>query len=188
VQHQRMLGGLYIAEEAAAARSRFSAWILVFACSALAGCGFHSLYGGPEAAQFDETLASIQVSPVSERIGQRLANSLRDALNPTGERITKRYTLAISLTTATGDVAIRKDGTASRQLEIVYANFQLFELNSSAAIFSGSARSQRSYDIGESPYSVVVVNADAQKRAADEISAEIRNRLMVYFSRQATKS
>jgi LPS-assembly lipoprotein len=163
-----MLGGLYIAEEAAAARSRFSAWILVFACSALAGCGFHSLYGGPEAAQFDETLASIQVSPVSERIGQRLANSLR--------------------TTSTGDVAIRKDGTASRQLEIVYANFQLFELNSSAAIFSGSARSQRSYDIGESPYSVVVVNADAQKRAADEISAEIRNRLMVYFSRQATKS
>jgi LPS-assembly lipoprotein len=183
-----MLGGLCNAERSAAARSRFSAWMFVFACSALTGCGFHSLYGGPEAAQFDETLASIQVSPVSERIGQRLANSLRDALNPTGERITKRYTLAVTLTTATGDVAIRKDGTASRQLEIVYAYFVLYGLNSSAAIFSGSARSQRSYDIGESPYSVVVANADAQKRAAEEISAEIRNRLMVYFRRQDTKS
>ncbi len=183
-----MFARLCIGERSAAARSRFSAWILIFACSALTGCGFHSLYGGPEAQQFDETLASIQVNPVSERIGQRMANSLRDALNPTGERVTKRYSLFVTLTTATGDVAIRKDGTASRQLEIVYASFVLYGLPSSGPIFSGSARSQRSYDIGESPYSVVVANADAQTRAAEEISAEIRNRLMVYFRRQATKS
>jgi LPS-assembly lipoprotein len=183
-----MLGGLCNAERSAAVRSRFSAWLLVLACSTLVGCGFHSLYGGPEAAQFDETLASIQVSPVSERIGQRVANSLRDALNPTGERITKRYTLTVTLTTSTGDVAIRKDGTVSRQLEIVYASFALYGLNSSGAIFSGSTRSQRSYDVGENPYSVVVTNADAQTRAAEEISAEIRNRLMAYFRRQATKS
>jgi LPS-assembly lipoprotein len=184
-----MLGRLFIgAERSAAARSSFSAWLLLFACSALAGCGFHSLYGGPEAAQFDETLASIQVNPVPERIGQRVANSLRDALNPTGERITKRYTLAVTLTTVTGDVAIRKDGTASRQLESVYASFVLYGLNSAAPILSGSTRSQRSYDIGENPYSVLVTNADAQTRAAEEISAEIRNRLMVHFRRQATNS
>src|SRR5260221_7000826 len=144
-----MFARLCIGERSAAARSRFSAWILIFACSALTGCGFHSLYGGPEAQQFDETLASIQVNPVSERIGQRMANSLRDALNPTGERVTKRYSLFVTLTTATGDVAIRKDGTASRQLEIVYASFVLYGLPSSGPIFSGSARSPRSYHHGE---------------------------------------
>jgi LPS-assembly lipoprotein len=183
-----MLGRLLIgAERSTSARSRFLVWLLLVACGALAGCGFHSLYGGPEAAQFDETLASIQVSPMSERIGQRVANSLRDALNPTGERITKRYTLAVTLTTSRGDVAIRKDGTASRELESVYASFVLYGSNGSP-IFSGSTRSQRSYDIGENPYSVLVTNAGAETRAAEEISAEIRNRLMVYFDRQASKS
>jgi LPS-assembly lipoprotein len=176
------------AKRSTKARTRFLVWLLLIACGALAGCGFHSLYGGPEAAQFDETLASIQVNPISERIGQRLANSLRDALNPTGERITKRYTLAVTLYTARGDVAIRKDGTASRELESVYASFVLYGADGSGAIFSGSTRSQRSYDIGENPYSVLVTNAGAETRAADEISAEIRNRLMVYFRRQASKS
>jgi LPS-assembly lipoprotein len=184
-----MVGRLLIgAERSTIGRSRFSVCLLLIACGALAGCGFHSLYGGPEAAQFDETLASIQVSPISERIGQRVANSLRDALDPTGERITKRYTLAVTLTTARGDVAIRKDGTASREQEIVYASFVLYGPNGSGPIFSGSTRSQRSYDIGENPYSVLVANADAETRAAGEISAEIRNRLMVYFRRQASKS
>src|SRR5260370_27161620 len=175
------------AERSTTARSRFLVWLLLIACGVLAGCGFHSLYGGPEAAQFDQTLASIQVSPMSERIGQRVANSLRDALNPTGERIAKRYTLAVTLTTSRGDVAIRKDGTASRELESVYASFVLYG-SSGSPIFSGSTRSQRSYDIGENPYSVLVTNAGAETRAAEEISAEIRNRLMVYFDRLASKS
>jgi LPS-assembly lipoprotein len=162
--------------------------LLVLTCSALAGCGFHSLYGGNDAAQLDEALASVQVTPISERIGQQVANSLRDALNPTAERIPKRYTLTVTLSTAKGDVAIRKDGTASRELEVVYAGFQLYEVNGSALLFSGSARSQSSYEIGESPYSVLVANANAQTRAAEDISAEIRDRLILYFRRQAAKS
>jgi len=171
-----------------AACGRFSTWLLVLMCGALASCGFHSLYGGTESTQFDETLASVQVDPISERIGQRIANSLRDALNPTGEKIAKRYTLIVTLSTSTGDVAIRKDGTASRQQEIVYASFVLYGLDGSVPLFRGSARSQRSYDVGESPYSVVVANTNAQTRAAEAISAEIRDRLTVYFQRQAAKS
>ncbi len=176
------------AKDSTRARGGLSAWLLVLTCSVLAGCGFHSLYGGAEATQFDETLASVAVNPISERIGQRVANSLRDALNPTGEKIPKRYTLTVMLTTAKGDVATRKDGTASRQIEIVYASFQLYATNNSAPIFYGSTRSQRSYEIGESPYSVLVANTNAQTRAAEAISAEIRDRLMVFFHRQGAKS
>src|SRR5258708_38191394 len=160
-----MFARLCIGERSAAARSRFSAWILIFACSALTGCAFHSLYGGPDAQQFDETLASIQVNPVSERIGQRMANSLRDALNPTGERVTKRYSLFVTLTTATGDVAIRKDGTASRQLEIVYASFVLYGLPSSGPIFSGSWRLQPFFDHCEGADSLGVPTPHRQPRA-----------------------
>ncbi len=155
-----MLGKLCMdAKDSTRARGGLSAWLLVLTCSVLAGCGFHSLYGGAEATQFDETLASVAVNPISERIGQRVANSLRDALNPTGEKIPKRYT-----------------------------SFQLYATNNSAPIFYGSTRSQRSYEIGESPYSVLVANTNAQTRAAEAISAEIRDRLMVFFHRQGAKS
>jgi LPS-assembly lipoprotein len=172
------------------ARSRISALLLGLTCSALTGCGFNSLYGDTEGTQFDETLAAVQVNPISERMGQRIANSLRDALNPTNQRIAKRYTLTVTLTTSNGDVAVRKDGTASRELEVVFATFQLFEGKSSSSVLllSGSTRSQSSYEIGESPYSVIVANANAQTRAAQDISAEIRDRLLIYFRRQTTTS
>jgi LPS-assembly lipoprotein len=170
------------------ARRRFATLLLVLTCSALAGCGFHSLYGSSETPQLDETLASVQVDAISDRIGQRIANSLRDALNPTDERIPKRYVLTVTLYPSKGDVAVRKDGTASRQLESVSAIFRLSAVDGSGVLLSASVRSQSSYEIGESPYSVIVANTNAQTRAAEDISAEIRDRLIVFFRRRAAKS
>src|SRR5437868_14145404 len=90
---------------------------LLLACFALAGCGFRPLYAtGDETAEFDEQLASIQVMPISERIGQLLANSLRDSFNPTSAKVPKRYVLTVSLYTSVGDYVIRQDGPASRDL------------------------------------------------------------------------
>jgi LPS-assembly lipoprotein len=169
------------------ARNRLSTLLLALTCGALTGCGFHSLYGD-EDTQFNEALASVQVAPISDRIGQRIANTLRDSLNPTGEKVAKRYTLTVTLSAGKADVAIRKDGTASRQLENVYASFQLYTIDNSAVLLSGATRSQSSYEIGESPYSAIVANANAQSRAAEDISAEIRDRLIVYFRRQITRS
>jgi len=173
------------AERSTRSTGCLSAWLVAIACGALSGCGFHPVYGGANAAQFDETLASVQVGPISERIGQQVANSLRDTLNPTGERVAKRYTLAVTLYTTTGDLAIRKDGTASRELQSVSASFVLYPFKGGSAVFSGSARSLNSYDIGENPYSVIVANSSASTRAAEEISSEIRNRLITYFQRAA---
>lgn len=159
---------------------------MVLACCALAGCGFHPLYAtGGDTTEFDEQLASIQVLPISERIGQLLANSLRDNLNPTGAKVAKKYTLSVTLNTATADYVIRKDGTASRELLVVYGSFIMTQASTSANVLYGSVRINDSYDVGESPYSVVVENSDAQSRAAREISTDIRTRIETYFRRQA---
>jgi LPS-assembly lipoprotein len=159
---------------------------LLVACGALAGCGFRPLYGtGGDTAEFDEQLASVQITPISERIGQILANSLRDSFNPTGAKVPARYTLTVLLYTSTADYVIRKDGTASRELFAASGSFTMTASGSSAPVLSGSVRINDSYDVGESPYSVIVSNNDAQTRAAQEISTDIRTRVSAYFRRQA---
>jgi LPS-assembly lipoprotein len=159
---------------------------LLVACGALAGCGFRPLYGtGDQTAEFDEELASIQVMPISERMGQILANSLRDNLNPSGAKVPKRYSLNVVLITSTGDYVIRKDGTASRELFVAYGNFSLTPVGAGSSVLNGTVRINDSYDVGESPYSVIVSNSDAQKRAAQEMSIDIRTRIAAYLRRQA---
>ncbi len=170
-------------------RRRIWAGAVLLACCVLAGCGFHPLYDiGEDNTEFDEDLASVQITPISERMGQILANSLRDSFNPTGAKIAKRYTLTVLLQTATADYVIRKDGTASRELFVVNGYFTMVEGGSTAPVLYGSVRINDSYDVGESPYSVIVSNNDAQKRAADEISVDIRTRVSAYFRRKTAKS
>lgn len=159
---------------------------LLLACFALAGCGFRPLYAtGDETAEFDEQLASVQVTPISDRIGQLLANSLRDSFNPTGVKVPKRYVLSVTLFTSVGDYVIRKDGTASRELFVASGSFVMKDTTTNAAVLYGSVRVNDSYDVGESPYSVIVSNSDAQTRAAQDMSTDIRTRVAAYFRRQA---
>src|SRR6266851_7857308 len=102
------------AERLCARISAIFAGALLLACCALAGCGFHPVYATSGSAEFDERLASVTITPIGERIGQILANTLRDSFNPTGIKIEQRYVLTVVLQTSSGDYAIRKDGTASR--------------------------------------------------------------------------
>jgi LPS-assembly lipoprotein len=91
-------------------RARASAIVasaVLLACFALAGCGFHPVYATSGAGEFDERLASVTITPISERIGQILANTLRDSFNPTGVKVQQRYVLTVTLQTSTGDYAIR---------------------------------------------------------------------------------
>jgi len=70
----------------------------------------------------------------------------------------------------------------------VTAVFNLYAVGTSAPLFSGVARATNSYDLGESPYAVVVANDDAQVRAVREISVEVRSQLALFLRRKATES
>ena len=51
---------------------------------ALSGCGFHPLYGEQSAFGYDPTLASVEVRPVPDRVGQLLVQAVREELDPRG--------------------------------------------------------------------------------------------------------
>jgi LPS-assembly lipoprotein len=151
----------------------------------VAGCGFHPLYGNHQATGLDTDLAAIKVNPVPERIGQMVVIALRGALNPSGARVDPRYNLTVIVATSVGDFAIRKDGTPSRELYGASASFSLQDLSSQKIVLTGSARANDSYDVGANPFTTIVANQDADKKAAQSMSEQIESQIAVFLRRRA---
>ena len=63
----------------------------------LPGCGWEPLYADPQSGPTSADLRAIEVTPIADRIGQRLEMALRNSLNPTGEPTRVRYTLYTTL-------------------------------------------------------------------------------------------
>jgi LPS-assembly lipoprotein len=152
----------------------------------LAACGFHPLYANRRSSGLDEQLASVKVAPVSDRIGQMLVRSLRDGLNPAGLKVAQRYALTMTLTRSLSDLAIRKDGTASREAFAASAAFTLQDTQQNTTVLSGVARANDSYDVGENPFTSTVASSDADRKAADSMSQQIQRQIIVYLRRQAS--
>jgi LPS-assembly lipoprotein len=152
--------------------------------SFLAACGFQPLYGDREESGIEAELAAIKVAPARERLGQLLVISLRDGLNPSGDRVAPRYSLNVTVISSVGDFAIRADGTASRQLYSATASFTLSKTGSPGAVLAGSARANDSYDIGANPFTTIVAAGDADKKAAESMSQEIQRQIALFLRHQ----
>ncbi len=155
----------------------------LLAATLLAGCGFHPLYG-EHAHEFDRDLATVRVEPIAERLGQLTALSLRDSFNPVNAQVEYRYQLSVVMQAARSDFAIRADGTASRQLYQVNASWKLTAIGADRATASGTARFSTSFDVGDDEYATIVAGQDAQRRAARDISEQIRTQLILFMRRQ----
>lgn len=148
----------------------------------LGGCGFHPLYGGRGESGFDADLAAIKVNTIQDRLGQQLALSLRDGLNPAGIRVAPRYALDVKLVAERHDLGIRSDGTASRTQMMIVANFQLKELATDRTVLQGMTRTAVSFDALTDEYANVVARQSAQERSLRDLSDDLRTRLAVYVS------
>ena len=155
----------------------------------LGGCGFHPLYGERADSAFDEDLAAIKVGTIPDRLGQELALSLRDGLNPHGFKVPTRFVLDVRLTPERNDLAIRSDGTASRTQMMMIANFRLKEIATDRLVLQGTTRTAVSFDALTDEYANVVARQNAQERSLQDISDDIRARLVAYVTRhRATAS
>ena len=147
---------------------------------ALSGCGFKPLYSrGTEAA--DERLATIRVGPIPDRLGQRLANDLRDTFNPLGRKVDATHALYVSLVTERREVAVRRDGTASRVELVVNANYTLSDLSTQRSVLTGIARSRDTFDLVDNEYANVIAGESAQARTLRFITDEIRTRIALFL-------
>jgi LPS-assembly lipoprotein len=156
---------------------------LLVATLLVAGCGFHPLYARNDQDRFDADLASIKVNTIADRAGQQLAITLRDALNPTGARVATRYTLDVQLATATFDIGLRPDGTASRSEFAMTAKFVLMDARANMPVLRGTTHSVSSYDVLTDDYATVVAAHSAEQHALREVGDDILTRLQLYLSK-----
>ena len=72
----------------------------------LGGCGFHPLYGGMNSGM-RETLSSIYVEPMPERMGYELRNTMIDLLDGPGTASGASYRLKLALSQTTQGIALQ---------------------------------------------------------------------------------
>src|SRR6266851_3289351 len=122
--------------------------LLLGLAPALGGCGFHPLYAEPHREVMTD-LATVKVTPLTERIGQVMTTELQDGFNPSGVKVPPHYVLSVVLTRTRADLLIRTDGTASRTQYTVSATYTLRRVTDNAAVLTGSSRLVSGIDVND---------------------------------------
>jgi len=155
------------------------ALVILGASLAVAGCGFHPMYGG--GGKLGPELASIYVEPVPETDGYELRNQLIDLLGSDGREAGKTYFLKLTLTQESAGVALQNDATITRYNDTLTATYVLTDAKGTE-VTRGTQTSLSSFNVSNSPYSTLAVQQDSDRRAADDLADRIRMDLGAYFS------
>ena len=155
------------------------ALIIVCASFAVAGCGFHPMYGG--GGKLGPVLASIYVEPLAERDGYELRNQLIDLLGSDGREAGKAYHLTLSLNQVSNGVTLQNDATITRYNDTLTATYVLTDAKGTE-VTRGTQTSLSTFNVSNSPYSTLAVQQDSDRRAADDLADRIRMDLGAYFS------
>lgn len=155
----------------------------IAAAMLLAGCGFHPLYGGMNGGM-SETLSSIYVEPVPERIGYELRNTMIDLLDGPGTAGGASYRLKLALSETTQGIALQNDATITRYNDTLTVTYELSDM-AGHIVTKGTETGLSAYNVlPSSPnanYGTLAAQQDADKRAAQDIAERIRFDLNVFF-------
>lgn len=149
----------------------------------LAGCGFRPMLKAGEEPAVREQLAAIEIAGLAGRLGQLVRNALLDELNPTALEVPSRYKLVIQLNRRASALGIQLNNTITRYNLTLTARFQLLDETDADILYSSTVRRIASYNVRRAPYSTLVAEIDAERRAAQEIGTDIRTLLAVHFAR-----
>ncbi len=149
----------------------------------LGGCGFHPLYGGMNSAM-SETLSSIYVEPVPERIGYELRNTMIDLLDGPGTASGASYRLKLALSETTQGIALQNDATITRYNDTLTVTYELSDM-AGHIVTRGTETGLSAYNVLPSApnanYGTLAAQQDADKRAAQDIAERIKFDLNVFF-------
>lgn len=169
--------------------------LTALAAAPLAGCGFHPLYGGHTAGEYDPRLAAIKIAPVaSEPIGsgsteragqgredQLLELALREKLNPRGVTLPTRYTLNVTLIISRSDLGIQRNATSTRSEINAQASYVL---SGNGTNITGRSRTVGAFNLQDDAWAATVAENDARQRAIEGIADAIYTQLSLWSQQQ----
>jgi len=153
--------------------------ILAFSglCLLAGGCGFQPLYSHSGAAGA-LALGSVKILNIKNRSGQKLRNFLLERMGPSGHNQKAIYSLQVKLAEKKNNLHIRKDGSATRSILSITAEFILTH-NAYGGKFKGSVWATSSYNALGSNFATLSAENDARNRTLRSIAEEIRLRVAV---------
>lgn len=155
--------------------------LAALAAAPLAGCGFHPLYGGRTAGEYDPRLAAIKVAPIADREGQLLELALREKLNPRGIAAPTRYSLTVTLTLTRSDLGIQRNATSTRSEINAAASYHL---SGSGINVTGNSRTVSAFNLQDDAWAATVAEKDARARAIEDLADSIYTQLSLWSQRQ----
>jgi len=155
--------------------------LAILAAAPLAGCGFHPLYGGQTAGEYDPMLAAIKVAPIADREGQILELALRERLNPRGADVRQRYLLTVILGLNRVDLGIQRNATSTRSEISAFANYTL---TGAGAPVTGQTRTVAAFNLQNDAWAATVAEKDAREHAIQDLADTIALQLALWARRQ----
>jgi LPS-assembly lipoprotein len=155
---------------------------------ALSACGYRPLYGerGVAGSAASVELAAIRIEAIPDRIGQKVYNFLHERLTPEGKPLQPKYSLQVRLRETVDELLYERDETATRANLTLRASYELRRIADDTVIAKGTSRATSGYDILDSQFATVVSEDDARDRSARAISDDIRTRVAVVLSAEAS--
>ena len=147
----------------------------------LFGCGFQPIFGTGPGSEIRKEMGYIEISPISDRIGQQLRNHLVHQITPMGGASVTKYKLKVTLTESKQNLAIKKSEIATRANLRFNANYEIILKSNGKRIARGHSRMTTSYNILNQTFSTLMAEKNARKRAVREISADISSKIYSFF-------
>ena len=147
----------------------------------LTACSYRPLYGGgPAGSSVVAALSQVAVDEQKSRAGQLVRNELISSLGGNGGAA--RYVLHMVPTETTAAVSSNATAKLNRKRYKLTVKYQLTDVRTGATATGGASFSNISYDTVEQPLADLQAADNAQLRAAQEISEDIRTRLAAFLS------
>ena len=132
--------------------------LAIFAFALISGCGFRPVYSTGANANYAG--GAITVPPIAGRSGYMLRRALQEELAIGLPNVTEPSTLRVELSESLTRLTFQPDGQASRSSVVASARYTLSRESDTV---SGSATSEATFAVPDSPYGDI----SAQKGAAD---------------------
>ena len=152
----------------------------------LAACGFKPLYeAGGSSEDMQAQLASVEVGPIPDRLGQVMRNRLVSRLNA-GSR--PEYRLDVVLNQSSETFGVRPDTATTQEQLTIVATIRLVDLNQDEAVIEDALRARTSFDVVLSDFATVSQREDSAQRLVLDLAERIHRRLALHFAQVDEKA
>ena len=159
-----------------------SAAVLTALAAGLSGC-FQPLYGEAAHPGLVEDVRAIEVEPIKTRFGHFFIEDLRTELNGTGQTVTPKYRLTVTLSTTSQTPTVNTEiNVASSATVTADANFTLVRISDNKELFKDKAFAAAAYDRTTQRYASLRAARDAELRLSRALAQEVSVRIAAKLS------